>query len=76
MDEYLKNISDTELVFMTRDFLIQQSVINTPVSQRSGKTYYFNENEVYSLDKEARLSSMRGAQNLTSLKLGAKPVSI
>lgn len=60
MDEYLKNISDTELVFVTRDFLIQQSVINTPVSQRSGKTYYFNENEVYSLDKEARLFLYEG----------------
>lgn len=60
MDEYLKNISDTELVSMTRDFLIQQSVINTPVSQRGGKTYYFNENEIYSLDKEARLFPYEG----------------
>jgi len=55
MDEYLQNISDTELVSMTRDFLIEHGVINMPISQRAGKTYYFNENEVYSLDKESKL---------------------
>ena len=56
MDEYLKSIPDAELFSMTRDFLIEQGVITKPISLRKGKTYYFNENEIYSLDdKEPRL---------------------
>ncbi len=50
MGEYLQSIPDTELLSVTRDFLIAHGVINTPICQRSGNTYYFNENEVYSLD--------------------------
>lgn len=55
MGEYLRSISDAELVSITRDFLIENGVINTPVSQRAGKTYYFNEDEIYSLDKTSSL---------------------
>ncbi len=50
MEEYLQSLSDTDLVSMTRDFLIKHGIIDTPVSQRRGKTYYFNENEVYCVD--------------------------
>ena len=53
MGEYLENIPNAELVSMTRDFLIEQGVINSPISQRGGDTYYFDENEVYSLDKNS-----------------------
>lgn len=55
MEEYLHSIPDTELVSMTREFLIAHGVINTPIRQRLGKTYYFNENEVFTLDKEQKL---------------------
>ncbi len=60
MGEYLQNIPDADLVSMTRDFLIKRGVINKPISQRGGKTYYFSENEVYSLDKEPRLFPYEG----------------
>ncbi len=53
MGEYLQSIPDVELVFMTREFLIEHGVINAPISQREGNTYYFNENEVYSLDTKS-----------------------
>ncbi len=53
MGEYLQSIPDAELVSMTRDFLIEHGVINVPISQRKGNTYYFNENEVYSLDAKS-----------------------
>lgn len=53
MGEYLENIPNAELVSITRDFLIEQGVINSPISQRGGDTYYFDENEVYSLDKNS-----------------------
>jgi len=53
MGEYLQGIPDAELASMTRDFLIEHGVINTPISQREGNTYYFDENEVYSLDTKS-----------------------
>lgn len=55
MDEYLQSIPDTELVSITKDFLIEQGVLNTPICQRAGATYYFNENGVYSLDETSSL---------------------
>lgn len=55
MDEYLKNIPDTELSAMTKEFLIGQGIIRTPIRQISGDTYYFNEREIYSLDKGSQL---------------------
>ena len=55
MEEYLQSIPDAELVSITRDFLLECGVIHVPISQRAGNTYYFNENEVYSLDKKSEL---------------------
>ncbi len=55
MDEYIQSISDEELAAITRDFLIEQGVLNTPVAQHKGKTSYFNENEVFSLDRDSKL---------------------
>lgn len=55
MEEYIQNIPDEELISITRDFLIEHGVIYKPISQRRGKTYFFNENEVYSLDVESKL---------------------
>lgn len=62
MDEYLQGISHTELASLTRDFLIEHGIINKPISQRKGKTYYFNESEVYTLDKEPRLFPYEGGK--------------
>lgn len=55
MDDYLQSIPDTELIEIVRDFLIENGVINAPIRQRAGKTYYFNDAEIYSLDKESKL---------------------
>ena len=55
MEEYLQNIPEAELIAMTREYLIQKGVLNTPISQRSGSTYYFNANEIYSVDRESKL---------------------
>lgn len=51
MDAYLQNISDTELTSLTRALLIKHGIINTPIRQYEGKTCYFSEDGVYSLDK-------------------------
>lgn len=55
MDEYLKEIPDTKLVAMTKEFLTGHGIIGTPIRQISGDTYYFNEKEIYSLDKGSQL---------------------
>ena len=55
MGEYLQSIPEPELVSITRDCLIEHGVINKPICQRAGDTYYFNENEIYSLDKKSQL---------------------
>ena len=55
MDEYLKDIPDTKLVAMTKEFLIEHGIIGTPIRQISGDTYYFNGKEIYSLDKGSQL---------------------
>ena len=55
MGEYLQSIPEPELVATVRDFLVEHGVINTPITQRAGNTYFFNENEVYSLDENSKL---------------------
>lgn len=60
IEEYLRNIPDIELVSITRDFLIEHGVLNTPIRQCAGKTYYFNTDEVYSIDKEEKLFTYEG----------------
>lgn len=44
MDDYLQSLTDSVLVSMVREFLLEQGVINTPIRQCRGITYYFTEN--------------------------------
>lgn len=60
MSEYLQSIPDMELISMTREFLIEHGVVNKPIRQKSKNTYYFDENEVYSLDEGCRLFPYEG----------------
>lgn len=53
MEEYLQRIPDAELISMTKNFLIEHGVLNKPICQHKGKTYYFDDDEVYSLDRGA-----------------------
>lgn len=69
MDEYLQGISDTELIAMTREFLIEHGVINRPICQHSGKTYYFNEDEIYCLDKKSELFPYEGQTKYNIFKV-------
>lgn len=55
MGEYLQSIPNSELISMTREFLIDKGVINKPIRQTKGKTYYFDKNEVYSIDEESKI---------------------
>lgn len=55
MEEYLQSIPEAELVSITREFLIENGVINTPICQHTGKTYFFNKDEIYSIDKKSEM---------------------
>ena len=55
MPEYVQSISDDELIRMIYDFLMEFGVINSPIRQISGNSYYFNDEEIYSMDKGSQL---------------------
>ena len=73
MDEYLQSISDAELASMTRGLLLKHGIINTPVRQQKGKTYYFNENEIYSLDEKSELFSYESRLRFNIFKVMSDP---
>ena len=55
MEDYLQSLSDSTLVSMVREFLLEHGVINKPIRQCRGITYYFTEKEVYTQDTESAL---------------------
>ena len=60
MDEYLQNIPDSELISITRDFLIENGILDQPIRRHKGNTYYFDKSEIYSLDNESKLFPYEG----------------
>lgn len=69
MEEYLRSIPDSDLISMTREFLIEHGVIYKPICQRTGNTYYFNKDEVYSVDKKSELFLQEGRQKFNIFKI-------
>lgn len=55
IDAYPEAIPETGLVLIIETLLRKHGVLHSPIRQCSGKTYYFNESEVYSLDKGVQL---------------------
>lgn len=55
MEDYLQSLTDSTLVSMVREFLLDHGVVNKPIRQCRGITYYFTENEVYTQDTESAL---------------------
>lgn len=55
MEDYLQSLSDSALISMVREFLLDHGVINKPILQCRGITYYFTENEVYTQDTKSSL---------------------
>lgn len=60
MKDYVQGMSDDELIALVREFLLEFRVINSPIRQIAGNTYYFNEDEVYTLDKGSQLFVYEG----------------
>ena len=69
MSEYLRSIPDIELISMTREFLIKHGVVNKPIRQHAGKTYYFNESEVYSLDEQSQMFPYEGRMKFNTFQV-------
>lgn len=75
MEDYLQSLTDSTLISMVREFLLDNSVINKPIRQCRGITYYFTEDEVYTQARNRPCSPMKSVLDSTSLKLATKPVS-
>ena len=58
MDEYLQNIPDSELISITRDFLIENGILDQH-SAAQGEHILFHKSEIYSLDNERQVISIR-----------------
>ena len=69
MDEYLQNLTNSELICMVLDFLLEHGVINVPIRQEHGKTLYFNAEEVYTLDKKSELFPYEGRLKFNLFKV-------
>lgn len=55
MEEYFSAMSEKEIAAMIREFLLEQGIINIPIRQIHGDTYYFNTDEIYTQDKGSQL---------------------
>ena len=51
MEDYVQKIKDEELIQLMRVYLLEHEVLNCPIRQIAGNTYFFDSNEIYSLDK-------------------------
>lgn len=60
MEGYLSGVTDDELNALVRDFLLHFAVLNSPIRQISGNTFYFNDDEIYTLDKGSQLFPYEG----------------
>lgn len=60
MKGYFSAMTDDELNALIREFLMQFGVLNSPIRQISGNSYYFNDDEVYTLDKGSLLFPYEG----------------
>lgn len=69
MGEYLQSLSDSELVSMVRDFLLEHGVLHAPIRQEHGKTFYFNAEEVYTLDRKSELFPSEGRLKFNLFKV-------
>jgi len=55
MTDYIESMTDDDLVNRVHEFLLEFGVLNCPIRQVGGNTYFFNDEEIYTLD--------RGSQN-------------
>lgn len=60
MTDYIESITDHDLMGHVHDYLLEFGVLNCPIRQVGGNTYYFNDEEIYTLDQGSRLFKYEG----------------
>lgn len=60
MKEYVSSLTNAELVPLVRDYLMEFGVLNCPIRQTHGSTYYFNNDEIYMIDRDSVLFPYEG----------------
>lgn len=76
MGKYPQSLLDSELVSMVWDFLLEHDVLQVPIRQERGKTFYFNAEEVYTLDKKSELFLYEGRLKFNLFKVWDTSVSM
>jgi len=69
MAEYVHDVSDEELNILLRRYLVDAGIINSPVRQIAGDTYFFNDNEIYTLDKGSKVFAYEGRLKFKLFKI-------
>lgn len=60
MTDYIESMTDEDLIVHVHDFLLKSGVLNSPIRQVGGNTYFFNNEEIYTLDQGSRLFKYEG----------------
>lgn len=69
MTDYVENMTDDELIVRVHDFLLEFGVLNSPIRQVGGNTYYFNDEEIYTLDKGSLLFEYEGKHRFSMFRI-------
>lgn len=51
MTDYIESMPEDELVNRVHEYLMEFGVLNCPIRQVDGNTYFFNDEEIYTLDQ-------------------------
>lgn len=60
MTDYIESMTDDDLIVRVHDFLLEFGVLNSPIRQVGGNTYFFNDEEIYTLDQGSQLFKYEG----------------
>ena len=60
MTDYIESITDDDLTDCVHEFLLEFGVLNCPIRQVGGNTYFFNDDEIYTLDHGSKLFKYEG----------------
>ena len=69
MPELENQLTDEKLRILVHDYLIECGVVGRPIRQISGDTYYFNQDEIYTLDKGSVLFEYEGRMKFHLFKV-------
>lgn len=69
MKEYLESLTGDALIELVHEFLLDFDIINSPIRQIAGDTFYFNEDEIYTKDIGSRIFEYEGRMRFHIFKV-------